>query len=82
MGEGDRKSRSRGAYIFSDGSLIENRNVEGGAYLVGSGGAEVVVECEVGNVAAVWDGEVAGMAGGLTRARQNVNNASESSDKD
>ena len=28
------------------------------------------MECGVGNVATVWDGEVAGMAGGLARARQ------------
>ena len=41
MGEGDRKAGGGGAYIFSDGSLIENGNVGSGAYLVGSGGAEV-----------------------------------------
>ena len=30
-----------GAYIPSDGSLIESGNAGGGAYLVASGGAEV-----------------------------------------
>ena len=49
--------------IFSDGSLLEG-NVGGGAFIVGSGGAESEVECGIGNVATVWDGEVAGMAGG------------------
>ena len=38
--------------------------------LVGSRGAEDEVECGIGNVAAVWDGEVAGMAGALARARR------------
>ena len=40
MGEGDRKSGIGGAYIFSDGSLLESGNVGGGAFIVGSRGAE------------------------------------------
>ena len=59
-----------GAYIFSDGSLLESGNVGGGAFIVGSRGAEVEVECGIGNVATVWDGEVAGMAEGLAKVRQ------------
>ena len=58
-----------GAYIFSNGSLLESGNVGGGAFIVGSTGAEVEVESGIGNVAKVWDGEVAGMAGGLTKVR-------------
>ena len=68
-----------GAYIFSDGSLLESGNVGGGAFIVGSRGEEAVgvgvdvreheVECGIGDVAALWDGEVAGMAGGLSRTR-------------
>ena len=42
-----------GAYIFSDGSLLESRKVGGGAFIVGSRGAEVEVECGIGNVATV-----------------------------
>lgn len=38
--------------------------------MVGSSGAEGEVECGIGNVATVWDGEVAGMAGGLAKVRQ------------
>ena len=58
--------------IFSDGSLLDNGNVGGGAFVVGTNGREDEVECRVGDVATVWDGEVAGMAGGLsqTKARQ------------
>ena len=58
------KAGKGGTYIFSDGSL------RGRAFIVGSGGAESEVECGIGNVATVWDGEVAGMAGSLIRARQ------------
>ena len=62
-----------GAYVYSDGSLLEsgNRdgidngeggNVGGGAFVVGPEGGESEVACGIGNVATVWDGEVAGMA--------------------
>ena len=53
-----------GAYIYSNGSLLWNGNIEGGAFIVGSRGAEVKVESGIGDVATVWDGEVARMAGG------------------
>ena len=56
-----RKAGVGGAYIFSDGSLLESGNVGGGAFIVGSRGAEVEVESGIGHVATVWDGEVAGM---------------------
>ena len=58
------------AYIFSDGSLLESGNVGGGSFIVGSGGVEAEVESVIGNVATVWDGEVAAMAGGLTKVRR------------
>ena len=70
IGEGDRKSWDRGANIFSDGSLLENGNVGGGAFIVSSRGAEVVVESKIGNVATVWDSEVTDMADGLARVRR------------
>ena len=53
------KAEIEGAYIFSDGSLLESGNVGGGAFIVGSRGSEVEVECRIGIVATVWDGEVA-----------------------
>ena len=56
-----------GAYIFSDGSLLENGNVGGGAFIVSSRGE---VESGIGNVATVWNSEIAGMAGGLARVRR------------
>ena len=34
------------------------------------GGREVEVECSIGDVATVWDGEVAGMAQGLGRMQE------------
>ena len=37
---------------------------------MGYGGEESEVECGIGNVATVWDGEVAGMAGGLAKVRR------------
>ena len=53
-----RKAGIGGAYIFSDGSLLESGNVGGGAFLlVDSRGVEVEVESGIGNVATVWDGE-------------------------
>ena len=58
-----------GAFVFSDGSLLESGNVRGGAFVVGMDGREQEVECGVGDVATVWDGEIAGMAGGLSQAR-------------
>ena len=36
-----RKAGIGGAYIFSDGSLLESGNVGGGAFIVDSRGAEV-----------------------------------------
>ena len=63
------KAGRGGAYIFSDGSLLESGNVGGGVFIVGSRGAEDEVERGIGNLATVWDGEVAGMAGGLARVR-------------
>ena len=57
------------AYIFSDGSLLETGNVGGGAFVVGTDGEEVEVKVEIGDVAMVWDGEVAGMTGGLKRTK-------------
>ena len=41
----------------------------GGAFVVGTDGGEEEVECWIGDVATVWDGEVAGMAGGLSQTR-------------
>ena len=63
------KEGAGGAYIFSDGSLLETGNVGGGAFVVGTEGAESEVVVEIGDVATVWDGEVAGMAGGLSQTR-------------
>ena len=58
-----RKVGIGGAYIFSDGSLLESGNVGGGAFIVGSRGEEAVgagadgreheVECRIGDVATV-----------------------------
>ena len=68
-----------GAYVFSDGSFLGNdndndngngRNVGGGAFVVGAGGEESEVECGIGNVATVCDGEIAGIAGGLAKMRR------------
>ena len=42
-----------GAYVFSDGSLLENGNVGGGAFVIGTDGQEKEVECRVGDVATV-----------------------------
>ena len=63
------KAGSGGGFVFSDGSLLENGNVGGGAFVVGRDGREQEVECGIGDVATVWDGEVAGMAGGLSRTK-------------
>ena len=61
-----------GEYVFSDGSLLESRNMGGGGcILVGSDGREQEIECGIGDVATVWDGEVAGMAGGLAKIKRN-----------
>ena len=64
-----RKAGIGGPYIFSDGSLLESGNVGGGGFVRGTDGREREVECGIGDVATVWDGEVAGMAGGLSRIR-------------
>ena len=58
-----------GAYILSDGSLLESGNVGGGAFVVRTEGGEEEVKGGVGSLATVWDGEVAGMVGGLTKVR-------------
>ena len=47
------KSGIGGTYIFSDGSLLESGNVGGRAFIVGSRGAEVEVECGIGNIVTV-----------------------------
>ena len=58
-----------GAYIFSDGRLLETRCVGGGAFIVGSEGTESEEEMSTRDIATVWDGGVAGMAAGLARMR-------------
>ena len=60
------KAGSGGAFVFSDGSLLESANVGGGAPVVGMDGRGQEVECGIGDVGTVWDGEVGGMAGGLS----------------
>ena len=55
--------------MFSDGSLIEGGNVGGGVYIVGMDRQEQEVGIRIGDVATVWDGKIAGMAGGLSRTR-------------
>ena len=71
MGEGDiGKAGIGGAYIFSGGNLLETGCVSGGAFIVGPEGTESEEEISIGDIATVWDGEVAGMAGGLARMRQ------------
>ena len=63
-----------GAYVFLDGSHLESGNggndgggssdmAGGGAFTIGTEGAESEIGCEIGSVVTVWDGEVAGMAG-------------------
>ena len=53
------------AYVFWDGSLLENKKRNGGGivggrtFTVGSDGVEAEVKREIGDVATVWDGEVA-----------------------
>ena len=42
----------------------------GGAFVVRSNGGKEEVESGIGDVATVWDSEVAGMAEGLDRARR------------
>ena len=59
-----------GAFIFSDGSLLEGGNVGGGAMVIGKDVGEKEVECGIGDVATVWDGEVAGMAEGLSQVQE------------
>ena len=58
-----------GAFVYSDSSPLEEGNVGGGAFVVEKSGTEEEVECGVGDVATVWDGEIAGMAEGLARVR-------------
>ena len=70
MGKINGKAGIGGTFVFSDGSLLEGGNIGGEAFIVGSGGASSEVECGIGNVAAVWDGEIAGMARGLSRMRE------------
>ena len=68
------KAGKGGAYIFSDGSLLEAGRdnggvvvVGGGAFIIGTEGGEDEVKVGVGSLATVWDREVAGMVGGLTK---------------
>ena len=56
-----------GAYVYSDGSLLDGGNVCGRAFVVEKDGKEMKVGCRVGDVATVWNGEVAGMVEGLAR---------------
>ena len=64
----------KGCLRVLDGSLLESRNadrrenVSSRALIVGTGGEESEVECGIGNVATVWDGEITGMAVGLAEA--------------
>ena len=53
--------------MFSDGSLLESGNVGGGEFIAGIVKQEKEVECGIGDVATVWDGEVAGMTEGIAR---------------
>ena len=68
MGEGNREGRKRGCLCFlslgndNDNDNGNGGNVGGGAFVVGAGGEESEVECGIGNVATVWDGEIAGIA--------------------
>ena len=57
------KAGRGGVYLFSDGSLLETGNVRGGAFIVGPGGMEDEEKVGIGDIATVWDGEVAGIAG-------------------
>ena len=59
-----------GAYIFWDGSLLETGCVGGGAFVVGSEGEESESVISIGDIATVWEGEVAGMAGGLAKVQR------------
>ena len=72
MGKINGKAGIGGTFVFSDGSLLEGGNIGGEAFIVGSGGAESEVQCGIGNVAAVCDGEIAGMARGQYRVRERV----------
>ena len=72
MGKINGKAGIRGTFVFSDGSLLEGGGIGAEAFIVGSGGAESEVECGIGNVAAVWDSEIAVMARGLSRVRKKV----------
>ena len=67
-----RRAGVGGALVFSDGSLLEGGVVGGGAFVMRTGNqgiTEKEVEYEIGDVATVWDGEVAGMAGGLAEVK-------------
>ena len=52
------KFRAGGDFEYSDG-ILEGGNVCGGAFVVGRDGSEKEVECGVGDIATVWDREVA-----------------------
>ena len=62
-----------GAFVYSDGSLLEGDNVGGGAFAAELDRREQEVICGVGTLATVWDGEVAGMAEGLASIPKNRN---------
>ena len=63
------KKGAGGTYIFSDSSLLELGNVGRHALVVGTEGQEQEVECGIGEVAIVWDGEIVSMAEGLDKTR-------------
>ena len=65
---GRRKSATRVKMAHS--SFLEGRNVGGGALVIGKDDGEKDAECGIGDVAIVWDGEVAGMAEGLSQAQE------------
>lgn len=51
-----------GAFVFSDGSLLEGGNIGEGASTTNTDKQEQEVIYGVGTLATVWDGEIAGMA--------------------
>ena len=47
------KAGKGGAFVFSDGSILEGGNVGGDALIVRNDGVEVEIECSIGDVATV-----------------------------
>ena len=50
--------------------LAGERQRGGGAFVVGSDGVESEVRSKIGDMATIWDGEIADMAGGLAKVRR------------